>query len=69
MKDERKELAKYIENFMARHDYKLEYIAEQTGASTSAVGHYKTGTRTPKDHFIDKFIEVFHLGEEKKVKE
>ena len=68
MKDERKELAKYIENFMARHDYKLEYIAEQTGASTSAVGHYKTGTRTPKDDFIDKFIEVFHLGEEESQK-
>lgn len=64
MKEEKKELAKYIENFMARHDYKLEYIAEQTGASTSAVGHYKTGARTPKDDFIDNFIKAFHLKDE-----
>lgn len=64
MKNDKKELAKYIEDFMKKHDYKLEYIAEQTGASISAVGHYKTGTRTPKDDFIDKFIEVFRLGKE-----
>ena len=68
MKNEKKELAKYIENFMSKHDYKLEYVAEQTGASVSAVGHYRTGTRTPKDDFIDKFIEVFHLGEKEQQK-
>lgn len=67
---EKKELAKYIENFMSAHDYKLEYIAEQTGASLSAVGHYKTGARTPKDDFVDNFIKAFRLGEEesKKIK-
>lgn len=64
MKDEKKEFAKYIENFMAKTDYKLEYIAEQTGASTSAVGHYKTGTRTPKDDFVEKFISAFHFKDE-----
>lgn len=64
MNKENKELAKYIEDFMGKHDYKLEYIAEQTGASLSAVGHYKTGKRTPKDDFIDKFIEAFRLEKE-----
>lgn len=70
MKNNKKEFAKYIENYMLIHDYKLEYIAEKIGVSISAIGHYKTGVRTPKDDFIDSFIKAFRLNEEetKKIK-
>ncbi len=66
--EEQKEVAKYIENFLKEKDYKLEVIADMTGASLSSVGHYKTGYRTPKDDFIDKFISVFNLDDEEKEK-
>lgn len=66
--EEQKEVAKYIENFLKEKDYKLEVIANMTGASLSSVGHYKTGYRTPKDDFIDKFISVFNLDDEEKEK-
>ena len=33
-----------------------------TGFSVAAIGHYKTGVRTPKDDFVEKFIEVFRLN-------
>mgnify|MGYP000052146535 CR=1 FL=1 len=66
--EEQKEVAKYIENFMQKTEYKLEVIANMTGASLSSVGHYKTGKRTPKDDFIDKFIEVFKLDKEEREK-
>lgn len=68
--EEKKEFSKYLEAFMQKHDYKLEYLADMTGASVSAIGHYKTGNRTPKDDFIEKLIEVFNLDskEQKKVK-
>ncbi|MBR8702125.1 MULTISPECIES: S24 family peptidase [unclassified Fusobacterium] len=66
--EEQKEVAKYIENFMQKTQYKLEVIANMTGASLSSVGHYKTGKRTPKDEFIDKFIEVFNLDREESEK-
>ncbi|MBR8749969.1 LexA repressor [Fusobacterium sp. DD29] len=66
--EEQKEVAKYIENFMQKTQYKLEVIANMTGASLSSVGHYKTGKRTPKDDFIDKFIEVFNLDREESEK-
>lgn len=65
---EQKEVAKYIENFMQKTEYKLEVIANMTGASLSSVGHYKTGKRTPKDDFIDKFIEVFKLDKKEREK-
>lgn len=68
--EEKKEFSKYLETFMQKHDYKLEYLADMTGASVSAIGHYKTGNRTPKDDFIEKFIEVFNLDskEQNKIK-
>ena len=66
--EEQKEVAKYIENFLKEKDYKLEVIADMTGASLSSVGHYKTGHRTPKDDFINKFISVFNLDDEEKEK-
>lgn len=66
--EEKKEVSKYIENFMQKHDYKLEYLADMTGASVAAIGHYKKGHRTPKDDFIEKFIEVFNLNEKEQNK-
>lgn len=68
--EEKKEFAKYLEEFMQKNEYKLEYLADVTGASVSAIGHYKTGNRTPKDDFVDKFIEVFNLDktEQNKIK-
>lgn len=66
--EEKKEVSKYIENFMQKHDYKLEYLADMTGASIAAIGHYKKGLRTPKDDFVEKFIEVFNLNEEEQNK-
>lgn len=66
--EKQKEVSKYIENFLKEKDYKLEAISKMTGASLSAVGHYKTGERTPKDEFIDKFIEAFNLNVEEKNK-
>lgn len=61
----KKEVSKFIDEFMEKNNYKLEYIAEMTGASLSAIGHYKTGNRTPKDDFIEKFIESFNLSKNK----
>lgn len=66
--EEKKEVSKYIENFMQKYDYKLEYLADMTGASVAAIGHYKKGHRTPKDDFIEKFIEVFNLNEKEQNK-
>lgn len=66
--EEKKEVSKYIEDFMQKHDYKLEYLADMTGASIAAIGHYKKGHRTPKDDFIEKFIEVFNLNEKEQNK-
>lgn len=66
--EEKKEVSKYIEDFMQKHDYKLEYLADMTGASVAAIGHYKKGHRTPKDDFIEKFIEVFNLNEKEQNK-
>lgn len=66
--EEKKEVSKYIEDFMQKHDYKLEYLADMTGASVAAIGHYKKGHRTPKDDFIEKFIEVFNLNEKEQTK-
>ena len=58
----KKEISKFIENFMEKNNYKLEYLSEMTGFSVAAIGHYKTGARTPKDDFVEKFIEVFKLN-------
>lgn len=65
---EKKEVSKYIEDFMQKYDYKLEYLADMTGASVAAIGHYKKGHRTPKDDFIERFIEVFNLNKEEQNK-
>jgi len=53
------EFSKYLSNFMVDKGYKLEYISQATGVSVSAIGHYKTGERIPKDDFIEKFISAF----------
>lgn len=65
---EKKEVSKYIEDFMQKYDYKLEYLADMTGASVAAIGHYKKGHRTPKNDFIERFIEVFNLDKEEQNK-
>lgn len=49
----------YLENFMKKNNYTLEYISTQTFSSLSVVGHYRKGIRIPKDDFIERFIEVF----------
>lgn len=63
-----KELAKYLDNFMKKNNYKLEYIAELTNTSVAAIGHYKTGFRTPKDDFVETFIKIFNLKNEEEKK-
>ena len=50
---------KYLENFMLKSNYTLEYISKETDASISIVGHYRKGIRIPKDEFIEKFIKKF----------
>ncbi|MGL5655379.1 MAG: LexA family transcriptional regulator [Fusobacteriaceae bacterium] len=59
----KKEFSKFLTEFMENNNYKLEYISTLTGASLSAIGHYKTGERTPKDDFIENFIKAFNIGE------
>ena len=39
--ENKKEVSKFLEDFMEQNNFKLEYIAEMTGASLAAVGHYK----------------------------
>lgn len=63
--ENKKEVSKFLEDFMEQNNFKLEYIAEMTGASLAAVGHYKKGTRTPKDDFIESFIKNFNLSKGK----
>lgn len=50
---------KYLENFMLKNNYTLEYISKETDASISIVGHYRKGIRIPKDEFVEKFIKKF----------
>lgn len=49
----------YLEKFMIKNNYTLEYVANQTESSLSVVGHYRKGIRIPKDDFIERFIESF----------
>lgn len=49
----------YLEEFMKKNSYTLEYISTQTASSLSVVGHYRKGIRIPKDDFVERFIEVF----------
>lgn len=57
-----KKFAKYLTDFMEKKDYKLEYLAEKTGFSTGAIGHYKVGRRTPQDDFVEKFIKIMNIS-------
>ncbi|MGL4864444.1 S24 family peptidase [Cetobacterium sp.] len=49
----------YLEKFMIKNNFTLEYVAKQTESSLSVVGHYRKGIRIPKDDFIERFIERF----------
>lgn len=60
--EEKKEFSKYMQKFLERNNYKLEYISEVTGVALATIGHYKTGIRTPKDDFVEKFIAEFNLS-------
>lgn len=53
------EFGKYLEKFMLKNNYTLEYISKETNASISIVGHYRKGIRIPKDDFVEKFIKKF----------
>ncbi len=53
----------YLEKFMIKNNYTLEYVAKQTESSLSVVGHYRKGIRIPKDDFIERFIEKFISSE------
>lgn len=57
---------KFLTEFMEKKEYKLEYVAEKTNVSFSAIGHYRSGKRIPKDDFIEKFIEAFNFTEQEK---
>ena len=49
----------YLEKFMIKNNFTLEYVAQQTESSLSVVGHYRKGIRIPKDDFVERFIERF----------
>ena len=49
----------YLEKFMIKNNFTLEYVAKQTESSLSVVGHYRKGIRIPKDDFVERFIERF----------
>lgn len=62
----KKKFGNYLEEFMKKNNYTLEYIAIQTGASLSVVGHYRKGIRIPKDEFVENFIDKFIKNEKEK---
>ncbi|MBC2850226.1 S24 family peptidase [Cetobacterium sp. 8H] len=57
------EFGKYLEKFMNKNSYTLEYISKQTESSLSVVGHYRKGIRIPKDDFVERFIQKFVKNE------
>ncbi len=64
----RTQFSAFLSGFMKKNGYKLEYIAEMTGSSIAAIGHYKKGRRIPKYDFINKFVKAFKFDEfEKKL--
>lgn len=64
--EKKKEFSKYLENFMKKNGYNLEHISRETGVPVATIGHYKTGRRTPKNDFIDKFVSGFNLSSQEK---
>ena len=64
--EKKKEFSKYLENFMKKNGYNLEQISRETGVPVATIGHYKTGRRTPKNDFIDKFVSGFNLNSQEK---
>lgn len=53
---------------MRKNGYNLEQISRETGIPVATIGHYKTGRRTPKNDFIDKFVSGFNLSSQEKMK-
>lgn len=63
-----KKFSKFLEEFLRKNDFTLDYVAEMTKSSFSSIGHYKRGTRIPSEEFIEKFLKAFNFTENEKKK-
>lgn len=61
-----KKFSKFLEEFLRRNQFTLDYVAEMTNSSFSSIGHYKRGTRIPSEEFIEKFLKAFNFSEAEK---
>ncbi|RGY66705.1 helix-turn-helix domain-containing protein [Fusobacterium ulcerans] len=61
-----KKFSKFLEEFLRKNDFTLDYVAEMTKSSFSSIGHYKRGTRIPSEEFIEKFLKAFNFTENEK---
>jgi phage repressor protein C with HTH and peptisase S24 domain len=61
-----KKFSKFLEEFLRKNQFTLDYVAEMTDSSFSSIGHYKRGTRIPSEDFIEKFLKAFNFSEREK---
>ena len=61
-----KRFSKFLEEFLRKNQFTLDYVAEMTDSSFSSIGHYKRGTRIPSEEFIEKFLKAFNFSEAEK---
>jgi len=54
----------YLNEFMIKNEYTLDYISTVMKVSLSSISHYKTGKRLPSYKFLEKFFNEFSIPTE-----
>ncbi len=66
MGQEKRNFQNILKILLRKNGYNVEQISRETGIPVAKIGHYKTGRRTPKNDFINKFVSGFNLSSQEK---